>query len=59
LFNWAKEFRNIFYTYSLTSPYTLPLELKEILGILCDISKVDRKFILVYKAPLKIFAHKQ
>lgn len=46
LFHWAKEFESAAYTKNLANPSALPLELKGIIGMLCDFCKVDRKLIL-------------
>jgi hypothetical protein len=46
LFRWATEYENLAYSKSETLPSMLPIELKGIIGMLCDFSQVDRKLIL-------------
>ncbi len=46
LFKWAIEYENTAYTKSLILPSSLPLEIKGLIGMLCDFSEVDRKLIL-------------
>lgn len=46
VFKWAIEFESNAYNKSLSKPSMLNPELKGIIGLFCDYSKVDRKLIL-------------
>jgi hypothetical protein len=46
LFKWAKDLEDIAYKKLIVTPSHLPLELKSIVGIMCDIFRIDRKLIM-------------